>query len=89
MDTQALVAGLVGVALGASVCYRLVRRQWWAASSGLAICAEVLLQTVTEGNRSHLEHTVVWAVSMSLLLWFVIAIAAHQRLVRQRPVSQD
>jgi len=84
MDAQALVAALVGAATWAAVCYRAGKREWWAASGLLAIGAAALLSIVTEGNRSHFEHSVVFYVSVSLILWFAIAVVVHQARIRRR-----
>jgi hypothetical protein len=89
MDAKALVAALAGTAIGAAVCYRLAKREWWAVSSVLAIGAAGLLGIVTEGNNSHVEHSVVFYVSVSLILWFTIAFFVHQAGVRRRSRSRD
>ncbi len=73
MNAPALLTGLLGAALGTGVCYRLTRREWWAAGGLAAIGAFGLLLTVTEGNRSHVERVIVFAVSMGLLLLTPVA----------------
>jgi hypothetical protein len=88
MDAQALVAALVGATTAAAVCYRAGKREWWAASGLLAIGAAALLNAVTEGNRSHFEHSVVFSISLSLLLWFAIAVGVHHSRIRRRSDSR-
>jgi hypothetical protein len=85
MDVQALVAGLFGAGIGAGVCYLLVRRDWLAASGGLAIGAAALLSIIAEGDRSRGEHTVVFAVTMGLMLYFAVIAVVRQRRARSVP----
>jgi hypothetical protein len=60
-----------------------------AASGIFAIGAAYLLGTMTEGNSSHFEHSVVFYVEMSLILWFAVAGFVHQAGVRRRSRSRD
>ncbi len=89
MDDQALAAGILGAAIGAAVCYGLVRRDWLGASGLAAIGAAALLSTITEGNRSHAEHSVVFAVTMALLLYFGVTAVVRRRRFPKRPASRD
>jgi hypothetical protein len=73
MDSTALVTAIFGAALGAAVCYRVVKRQWWIASGIFAIGSASMLNIVTEGVHSHLENRVKFAGTMILFACFVIA----------------
>jgi hypothetical protein len=52
---------------------------WLTASGSLAIGAAALLGVITEGNRSRSEHSIVFAVSMTLALYFVVTAVVRQR----------
>jgi hypothetical protein len=82
MEVQALIAGVLGLGIGAAICYLLVRRDWLAATGALAVGATALLAIVTEGNRSHSEHSIVFAVSVSLILYFAVTAVIRQRRAR-------
>jgi hypothetical protein len=79
MDARALVSGLFGAGIGAAVCYRLVRRDWLGAGGVLSIGTAGMLGMVTAGNRSHAEHSAVFAGSICLILCFAITAAVRQR----------
>ena len=87
MDSRALIAALFGAAFGAAVAYRIVRRQWWDASGICALGTAALLGIVTEGNKSRLEHNVVFAVELVLLACFAVAVRAGIRARRQLPLT--
>jgi ABC-type Mn2+/Zn2+ transport system permease subunit len=97
MDTQALITALFGVAIGAIGCYLLVRRDWWLASSFLAIGAAALLNMITEGPHSRGEDLVKFAATACLMVISVVAGVVHQRRHRTkarnastlRPISPD
>jgi hypothetical protein len=79
MDSEVLLAGLLGAALGAAICRQLMKREPWAASGSAAIGGAGLLLLATEGNRSHVEHVIVFVVELALWLYFVMAIASRKR----------
>jgi hypothetical protein len=89
MGGQALAAGIFGAAVGAAACRLIIRRDWLTASGAVAIGIAVLLGTVTEGNRSHAEHTAVFAITMCLLVYFAVAVAAGQRARQKRQNSAE
>jgi hypothetical protein len=82
MDTQALVTALFGVAIGAIGCYLLVRREWWRATSFLAIGAAALLNLITEGAHSPREDLAKSAATAGLAVIFVLALVVHARRLR-------
>ena len=88
MDAQALVAALFGAAIGAAVCYFLVKRDWLGAGGVLSIGAAALLGIVTEGNHSRAEHSAVFAASISLVLCFAISAVLRARRLRKRSAAQ-
>lgn len=79
MDSTALVAAIFGTALGALVAYCVVRRRWWKAAGSLALGGASLLNIVTQGNQSHLEHRVVLDATMILIACFAIAAIGDAR----------
>lgn len=85
MDSQALVTGLFGVAIGAIGCYFVVRRDWWRATGSLAIPAAALLNLITEGPHSRSEDLVKFAATATLMVVFVVAITVHHRRARSVP----
>ena len=88
MDRQALIAGLLGAAVGTIGCYFLVRRDWWRAIGWLAVGAAALLSMITEGSHSPGEDLVKDAVTMGLMVIFVVTLVVsqrHARSARDRP----
>lgn len=79
MDTVALAAAMIGAFCGAVVTYRVVKRQWWLAGATCGFAAWALLNTVTVGNRSRLEHNAVFAMGLISLAWFLVAAMMHGR----------
>jgi hypothetical protein len=79
MDSAALVAAICG----AAVAYGVVKRQWWKASGSFAIGSAGLLNFVTAGNHSHLEHLVVFAMSNILIAYFLIVVVVVGRAQRR------
>lgn len=75
MDGTALFAAIYGVAYGVIATYLVVKRQWWKAIGSSAISGALLLNIVTQGNQSHLEHTVVFGVSVILIACFIACFA--------------
>ncbi len=91
MDRQALVTGLFGVIIGAIGWHFLVRRVWWRATGSLAFGAAALLNMITEGPHSPGEDLVKLAVTMGLLVIFVVTAVVYQhraRSVRDRPATR-
>jgi hypothetical protein len=83
MDSTALVTAIFGAALGAVVAYCVVKRRWWKAAGILALGGASLMNIVTEGNQSHLEHRLVLDATMILFACcfacFVIAAIGDAR----------
>lgn len=88
MDDQALIAAVFGTAIGAGACYLFLRRDWLATGGLLAIGAASVLGVITEGNRSHAEHTVVFVVTMGLIVCYGVSVGVRQRRVHKRPSSR-
>jgi hypothetical protein len=80
MDSRALFAAIFGAAFGALISYSVVKRRWWKAVGIFAMGGMILLVTVTEGNRSHLEHNVVFGAELILVACFAIAVVADARV---------
>jgi peptidoglycan/LPS O-acetylase OafA/YrhL len=79
MDSTALVTAIFGAALGAVVAYCVVKRRWWKAAGSLALGGASLMNIVTQGNQSHLEHRLVLDATMILFACFVIAAIGDAR----------
>lgn len=75
MDSTALLAAILGAAFGATVAYCVVKRQWWKAVGSFAMGSASLLNAVTLGNQSRLEHTVVFDTTMILIACFIACCA--------------
>ena len=85
MDRQALITSLFGIAIGAIGCYFLGKRDWWRATSSLAIGAAALLNLITEGPHSPGEDLAKYAATGSLMVIFSIALVIHHRRARSAP----
>jgi hypothetical protein len=83
LDSRALFAAALGVCLGALFVRVAGRGQWWPLSGALAFGAGTLLNVVTQGNKSRTEHNVVFATSLLLLAYWLIAFIAGRRKRRQ------
>ena len=83
MDGTALSAAIISAVISAAVTYSIVRRQWWRASGAVAMGSSALLNLVTEGSQSHAEHKAVFAASITLLAFFLIAAFADARARRR------
>ena len=79
VDSAALAAAIFSAASGAAVTYRVLKRQWWAASVQCAFAIAVLPAIVTGGNRSRLEFRVVLFAELALIACLAIAAMVHRR----------
>jgi hypothetical protein len=83
LDGKALLAAVFGAIYGGLVISLAGRRQWRMASGISAFGIAWLLNVVTEGNKSRAEHNVVFATSLLLLAYCLIAFAAGRRARRR------
>jgi hypothetical protein len=83
LDSRALLAATVAAIYGAVVAQWAGQRQWWKASGVFAFGVGMLLNIVTEGNKSRAEHNAVFAASLVLLTYFLIAVTADRRAQRR------
>ena len=83
LDSAALLAATFAAIYGAVVTYLAGQRQWWMASGVFAFGVGTLLNIVTEGNKSRAEHNAVFATSLVLLAYFLIAVTAGRRAQRR------
>ena len=83
MDSRAAIAALIGVAIGTAIAVCVSDRRWRDASSISALGTALILGIVTEGNHSHSEHNVVFAVELLLLACFVYAAGTGRRRHRK------
>ena len=79
VDSVALVAAIFSAASSAAVTYRVVKRQWWAASVQCALAIAILPAMVTERNPSLLEHRVVLFAGLALFPCLAVAAMVHRR----------
>jgi hypothetical protein len=79
VDTTALVTAIIGTVMGAAVARDLMRGRRWSAAGGAAMGGAALLNLVTMGNRSWLEHQVVFVVGIALLIGSMAAFGAARR----------
>jgi hypothetical protein len=90
MDGKALAAGIFSVIMSALAAYQAVTHRRWEASGVAAFGCGALLNIVTEGNHSHAEHNVVFAVSLTLLAYYLITVLTAWKTRRHqsgRPTS--
>jgi hypothetical protein len=78
-DSTAAYVAIFGSGYCAAIVYHAAGRRWWIASGLLSLGAGILLNIVTSGNHSSIEHKVVFAVSLVAITYFLIAGAADRR----------
>jgi hypothetical protein len=83
LNSSALFAAIFGAIVGAGITYQATTRQWWKASGLFAFGVGVLLNIVTEGNKSRTEHNVVFAMSLVLIVYFLIVVFTDRRAQRR------
>jgi hypothetical protein len=79
LDSKSLLAVIIGVGMGVGVTYWAGQRHWWKASGVFAFGAMLVLNVVTEGNKSRAEHNVVLATSLLLLAYFLFVVVVDKR----------
>jgi hypothetical protein len=79
VDTTAAFLAILGSGYCAGIVYWAARRQWWSASGLMAVSAWTLLNIVTRGDHSPIEHNVVFAAELIAFAYFLIATAADRR----------
>lgn len=79
----AVVVSLAGASCFA-VAFCLAERQWWKATAAAAWGGSVVLNLVTAGNHSRVEHDVVFGVSLAALAYCVAVFAADRRTRSRR-----
>ena len=67
MDSTALFTAIIGAAYGAMVAYRLARNERWIATGLAAIGSATLVNSVTWGKGSLLEHRIIFIASAALV----------------------
>ena len=87
MDGTALFTAIIGAAYGAMVAYRLARGQRWIATGLAAIGSATLVNSVTWGKGSLLEHRAIFIASVALVILFIAAIGAAQK-ARERELGR-
>lgn len=80
--TAAVVVCMAGMYCFA-VAFCLAERQWWKASAAAAVGGSLVLNIVTAGNHSQVEHDVVFGVGMAALAYW-LAVSAADRRTRNR-----
>lgn len=83
MNGYVLVAGIFSAVIGGSVTFQAVRRNWWAASGQLAIGVIFITNIATSGNRSRTEHTIVFWVSIILVVFLGFAVYMNSKNKRR------
>ena len=79
MNSTALLTAIGGAAFGAMVAYRVMRGQRWIAVGLAAIGSVILLNVVTLGKGTVLEHRVILLVSVALVILNLVAVGAASR----------
>lgn len=79
MDGTALFTAIIGAAYGAMVACRLARGQRWMATGLAAMGSATLVNSVTWGKGSLLEHRVIFIASVALVILFIAAMGAAQK----------
>jgi hypothetical protein len=79
VDSTAAFLAILGSGYCAGIVYWAARRQWWSASGLMAVSAWTLLNIVTRGDHSPIEHNVVFAAELIAFAYFLIATAADRR----------
>jgi hypothetical protein len=77
-----LIGLVIGLELGAGDINRSNKRRWWSASALCALGIFWELSIVTEGNHSQVEHSVVFAVQLLLLAYFLVVSRAGRLVSR-------
>jgi|SRR5271156_4259277 len=78
-DSTAAFVAIFGSGYGAAIVYQAARHRWWIASGLLALGGGILLNLVTAGNHSRIEHKAVFAVTLVTATYFLGAGAADRR----------
>jgi hypothetical protein len=66
------------------VAVGLVERRWRAATAIAAFGGTILLNLVTAGNQSRVEHDAIFGVSLAGVAYAVAAFAADRRTQNRR-----
>jgi hypothetical protein len=82
-DSTAAFVAIFGSGYGAAIVYQAARHRWWIAGGLLAFGGGILLNIVTAGNHSRIEHKVVFAVTLVTSTYFLVAGAADRRALER------
>jgi hypothetical protein len=85
VDNTALVTAIIGAGWGAMVMRDLMLGRRWYAAGRAGMSGASLLQITTIGNRSLLEHQVVFAIGIAVIIASMIAFEVARR-EKQRDV---
>jgi hypothetical protein len=76
------------VCVGGVYCYgvatSLADRRWWVATGNAALGGMIVLNLVTAGNDSQVEHDVVLGVSLTALTYWLAAHTADRKAQDRR-----
>jgi hypothetical protein len=86
VNATALLTAIIGAAYGAVVARDLMRGRRWMAASRVGIGAPSLLELVTLGHGSWLEHQVIFVICIALLIASLAAYGLDRR-EKQHDVS--
>ena len=79
MNITALVTAVIGAAWGAIFTRDLIRGRRWSAAGDAGIGIASLLNLVTMGSGSWLEHQVIFGIGLVLTVASMAAFAADRR----------
>jgi hypothetical protein len=83
-DLGAAIAVCLGGAVCLVVAVGLAERQWWKATAFAAFGGSLVLNIVTAGNHSQVEHDVVLGVSLAAVAYWGAVFAADRRTRNRR-----
>jgi len=83
-DFRAAIAVLLGGVSCFMVAISLAERRWWVATGTSAFGGATVLNVVTAGTHSRVEHDVVFSLSLAALAYWAAAFAADTRARNRR-----
>jgi len=78
-DSTAPFTAVVWTGFCAGLAYQVLKQRWWTAIAFAALMAQSVLNIVSQGDHSQLEHRAVSATELVVIVYLLIAMIADDK----------
>lgn len=78
-DSTAPFMAVMWAGICVALAYQVLTRRWWTAIALVVLGAQTVLNVMTEGDHSKLEHRAVFVANLVAIAYFLIAAAIDDK----------